>query len=58
MDPDKRIELGKLGQKHVQENYSFENFGKQWVNLMSSVYENYGSHETRKNYKNIKVQEL
>ena len=23
MDPEKRKELGKLGQKHVQENYSF-----------------------------------
>ena len=58
MDQDKRIQLGKLGQKHVQENYSFENFGKQWVDLMSSVHENYGSYETRKNYKNIKVEEL
>ena len=58
MDPEERNKLGKLGQKHVQENYSFEKFGKQWVDLMTSVHENYGSFETRKKYKNIKAQEL
>jgi len=28
--PEEREKLGELGQKHVQQNYSFETFGKQW----------------------------
>jgi glycosyltransferase involved in cell wall biosynthesis len=56
--PEELQQLGQLGQEHVQKNYSFENFGEQWVNLMTSVHENHGSHETRKNYKNIRVEQL
>jgi len=47
--------LGELGHKHVSENYSFEAFNKQWVDLMCRINEHYGSWETRKNYNNIKV---
>jgi len=54
---EERKELGKLGQEHVRKNYNFETFGKQWVDLMTNVYEKYGSWETRK-YKNFKVAEL
>ncbi len=55
--PEEREKLGELGQKHVQQNYSFETFGKQWVDLMTSVHENHGSWDTRK-HKNIRVEQL
>jgi hypothetical protein len=47
--------LGELGHKHVSDNYSFEAFNKQWVDLMCRIHEHYGSWETRKNYNNIKA---
>jgi glycosyltransferase involved in cell wall biosynthesis len=56
--PEERQRLGELGQEHVKNNYSFESFGEQWVNLMTSVHEKHGSFETRRNYNNIKVEEL
>ena len=56
--PEERERLGELGQEHIQKNYSFEAFNEQWVNLMTGIYENHGSWETRKNYKNIKVEQL
>ena len=56
--PEQRQQLGKLGQEHVQQNYSFEVFNKQWVDIMTSIHENHGSWETRKNYKNIRVEIL
>jgi glycosyltransferase involved in cell wall biosynthesis len=56
--PEELQQLGELGQQHVQENYSFEKFNEQWVSLMVSVHEKYGSFETRKNYKNIRVEQL
>ena len=54
--PEELKELARMGQEHVKKNYSFENFEKQWVDLMTSVHENHGSWETRKNYNNIKVE--
>lgn len=51
MTPEERADLGKQGRAHVMKNYNFENFGKQWVELMTSMHENYGSWDTRKNYK-------
>tara|TARA_S200002703_G_scaffold20579_1_gene16872 strand:- start:8404 stop:9735 length:1332 start_codon:yes stop_codon:yes gene_type:complete len=56
--PEQRRQLGELGQEHVQQNYSFEAFNKQWVDIMTSIHENHGSWETRKNYKNIRVEIL
>jgi len=56
--PEELEELGKLGQEHVRANYNFENFNNQWVELMTDVHENHGSWETRKNYDNIKVEQL
>jgi len=57
-DPKELNALGDLGQQHVQKNYSFDTFGKQWVKLMTDTYEKRGSFETRKNYNNIRVEQL
>jgi glycosyltransferase involved in cell wall biosynthesis len=56
--PEELKNLGKLGQKHVQDNYSFDTFKKQWVDLMLKTHDENGSWETRKNYNNIRVVEL
>ena len=51
MTHEERKLLGMKGRQHVSKNYNFENFKKQWVNLIDSVVENHGSWEDRKNYK-------
>ena len=39
------------GIEHVKNNYNFKNYQEEWVNLMDSIVEKYGSWETRKGYK-------
>ena len=56
--PDQLAELGRKGKEHVERNYSFQAFNEQWINLMTNVHEKYGSWDTRKNYKNLRVKEL
>ena len=43
MSPKARKTMGAKGRQHVLQNYNFENFNKQWVNLMDSVMEECGS---------------
>jgi hypothetical protein len=49
---EKRSEIGKVGREHVMKNYNFENFIKQWEKVLLETYNDNGSWETRKNYKN------
>jgi len=58
MSPKERAELGKQGSLHVQKNYNFEDFGKNWVDLMTDIYNKNGSWETRKNYNSWEVKTL
>jgi len=51
MSPEERKLLGMKGRQHVAKNYNFENFQKQWIDLIDSVVEDHGSWETRKGYK-------
>jgi len=51
MSKEERKVLGMKGRNHVAKNYNFENFKKQWIELIDSVVENHGSWETRQNYK-------
>jgi len=39
------------GIQHVKDNYSFEQFNKNWVELIDELIEAHGSWETRKGYK-------
>ena len=50
--PEKRAKLGEAGRAHVIKNYNFENFTKQWEEILLETYKKNGSWETRKNYKN------
>jgi glycosyltransferase involved in cell wall biosynthesis len=56
--PEQLKELGELGQQHVKNNYNFDVFKKQWVDLMLRVHEERGSWDNRKKYNNIRTVEL
>ena len=58
MTPGERKLLGMKGRNHVIENYNFNNFRKQWVNLVDSIVENHGSWETRKGYQTWEIKEI
>ena len=51
MSEDQRQEMGRLGRKHVLDNYSIENYSKLWKETFDSIFEDFGSWETRKGYK-------
>ena len=58
MGSDKRKELGKKGRDYMLRDYSMENYKKQWIEVMDSVVEKYGSYDTRKNYKSWELMEV
>ena len=58
MPKEEREELGKKGRKHVEDNFSFENFKEEWVSFMLEVHEEFGSWDTRKNYKSWELTEV
>lgn len=43
--------MSEAGLQHIKNNYSFENFQKQWVELMDDIVEKHGSWENRINHK-------
>jgi len=58
MTKEQRRELGRKGRQHVENNYNFETYSKNWDELLTSVHENLGSWDTRKNYQSWKLMEL
>jgi len=58
LSSEERHELGLKGAKHVENNYNFNQFGEKWVNLMSKIYEQHGSWETRKGHNGIVFKEV
>ena len=53
-----RRAMGLKGYQHVQSNYNFETFEQQWVDLMTSIYEEEGSWNSRTNYNGIYFAEV
>ena len=53
MTPESRRLMGMKGRQHVLKNYNFDNFEKQWVELMDNCLEKNGSWEERKQYNGI-----
>ncbi len=49
--PKSYKKMSSEGRKHVKENYNFENYEKQWIELMDEIIEKHGSWENRKGYK-------
>ena len=53
-----RKEMGLKGRQHVLDNYNFETFNKQWVDIMTEIHEENGSWDTRTNYQGIRFLEV
>ena len=53
-----RLAIGKLGRKHVLENYSLEIYKKNWIKVFKIIENNFGSWKSRKNYKSWKLMEV
>lgn len=50
MSDEERVALGEAGRQHVMNNYSFEGYQSNWVELMDRIHEEHGSWENRKKY--------
>ena len=50
--------MSDAGIGHVEKNYNFETFEKQWVGLMDGVIKEFGSWETRRNYQTWSIKEV
>jgi hypothetical protein len=46
------------GREHVNKNYSFKQFNKNWIDTMDRIVDYHGSWETRKNYKRWHLMEV
>ena len=55
---EERDKMGANGRAHVMKNYGFETFAKQWYETITTAIEEFGSWETRKNYKHWSFEEL
>lgn len=58
MEKEERSKLGLLARQHAINNFSFEEFNKSWVELMTNIVEKHGSWDQRKGYKNWRSEEL
>ena len=58
MTKEEREEMGRKGRKHVMDNYSFAKYSGNWYEAFRHVFENFGSWDTRKNYKHWSIEEL
>ena len=50
--------ISKLGLKHVEDNFSFENYKKRWVEIVENTIEKHGSWDNRKNFKSWTLGEI
>ena len=50
--------LGKMGRAHVMKNYNFDDYCRQWDEVLTMVIEKHGSWESRKNYKSWECKEI
>ena len=46
LSAEERTEMGRLGRKHVMDNYSMEKYVSGWENLLESVHQRLGSWDT------------
>jgi len=58
MPVEERERLGMLGMKHVRDNYNYDDFQKNWLNLIEDITERFGSWDTRKGYKAWQLKEV
>ena len=53
--PEQRAQMGYEGKEHIEKNYNFQRTLEKWDNLLSSIYEDHGSWESRKKYKKWEI---
>lgn len=58
MDRGQRRKFGILGRQHVINKFNFETYKQKWDEILTQVYEESGSWESRKNYNSWGVTEL
>ena len=50
--------LSTLGRNHVNQNYNFDDYEKNWIKIMDDIVENHGSWDNRKGYKRWHLMEV
>jgi glycosyltransferase involved in cell wall biosynthesis len=55
---EEREALGTAGREHVQKNYNFENYCKQWDVIMTDIHERFGSWPTQSGRKTWTIKEV
>jgi glycosyltransferase involved in cell wall biosynthesis len=58
MRPTVYKKMSKNGRLHVLNNYSFESYQQNWINLMDGIVEKHGSWETRHNHQRWHLMEV
>ena len=58
LTPKERADLGASGRAHVLKNYGIDKFEKNWQEVFEEIIDNFGSWETRKNYKHWEILEI
>lgn len=58
MSRAERKELGAAGREHTQKHFNFEDFISKWDDILTSVHNRCGSHESRKNYQSFRFEEI
>lgn len=58
MPKTQRHEMGKKGREHIIKNYNFQTFVNKWDELFMKIYNENGSWETRKNFKNWELRTI
>jgi len=43
--------MSEMGLQHIKNNYNFEDYEQNWINLMDNIVEKHGSWENRKNHR-------
>ena len=58
MRPKTYKKMVTLGKAHIRNNYSFDNFEKDWIGLMDRVVKDHGSWDNRKGYNRWQFKEI
>ena len=58
MTREERRELGLKGRAHVEKNYSYEQYCKNWDDVFTRIYAERGSWGKRQKYKNYRLREI
>jgi glycosyltransferase involved in cell wall biosynthesis len=58
MSQEEKDNLGQLGMDHVKNNYSYQKFQSDWLQLIQDITDRLGSWDTRKGYKSWQIKEM